>query len=129
MGRPPKTLAELIRDNAFRVDRHAALIAAEPLPEEPPEWAAHDRKAWGGLVKAQRRVIDPDPLVRLPYWTDEDEEGQRRAIRREYTRLFSRAVRALHGSRLPWELGGPAYVTRDGREFATYPERRPSRDA
>ncbi len=91
MARPPKTLVELIRDNGFRRDRHAALLESEPLAEGAPEFCPPE--LWRKLRFAQTTYVK--------YRRSGDEGGQS-----DYLDAFSRGVRALHGGRLPWALGG-----------------------
>ena len=94
MPRPPKTLLELMRDDTFRRDRHAELVRTQPLPEEPPEWVS-DPRLWESIRFAQ--------VAHLQYHGARD---YRRSMSRDYLDAFSRGVRALHGGRVPWLLGG-----------------------
>lgn len=93
-GRPAKSLLELVRCDGFRMDRHTALISVEPLPETAPEWA--DDETWKALCWAQAQYVKYERGSHTrDAWMAED-----------YRRAFSRCVRALHGGRLPWLLGG-----------------------
>ena len=123
-GPTPKTLLELLRSNGYRGDRHVDLLRTQPLPEEAPEWA--DPHVWKGLLTAQRfatRDIEQQVAEHVEHltaiyaehgeeWTPDEKhlDLQRRSyemLSRDYEAWFSRAVRALHGGRLPWALGGP----------------------
>ena len=98
MARPPKTLVELIRGNGFCRDRHAALLESESLPEEAPEFCP--RELWRKLRWAQACYCEGLAKERA---------GATWSLALDYLDAFSRGVRALHGGRLPWLLGGPPY--------------------
>lgn len=110
MARPAKTLLLLIRDDTFRRDRHAALIESQLLPAEPPSWIRppYDR-IWNGLRSAQQALID-NPM---PPHADRATVLAARDLRYDFLDAFSRGVRALHGGRVPWLLGGPELLYDD----------------
>jgi hypothetical protein len=67
MGRPRKTLRELVWDGTFRARRHASLLAGEPMDERPDladlQWlysaAEDDFVARAIAVRFERIVRDP----------------------------------------------------------------------
>lgn len=90
-GRPAKPLLQHLRDGTFRRHRHIQLLRLEPLPAQPPDWVEPRLEPlWRSLVVAQAAYAAPDDLMTA-----------------DYRDAFSRGVRALHGGRVPWLLGGP----------------------
>lgn len=84
MSRPPKKLLQLVLEGTFRADRHAHLLAGEPLPEKPPYRDRLRKHIWAKLRDWQA------------WFALEGPDGQR-----EVAREFGALVRALHFGPLP----------------------------
>jgi hypothetical protein len=94
MGRPQKTLLERVVAGSFRADRYASLLDGELLPATSPFSDRRRRRLWQRLREEQRYYQE---AVDDAVFSAE----KHRAIAAQ---SFSRFVRALNGSRLPWWL-------------------------
>lgn len=56
-GRPPKTLWQHVRDGTFRPERHAEMLATEPVPPDLEQFAARYRAA---ATKRERDAVALD---------------------------------------------------------------------
>jgi hypothetical protein len=71
----------------------------------PPGWA--DPELWASLRFAQKQVRKYSRAEAVARRRgDRQAENHAQGMCWEYEKAFSRGIRALHGGRLPWLLGG-----------------------